>query len=73
MSTSAKPGDVVVVYDEDAHRRFWKYAVIEKLIVGNDGLARGAVLRLSDKDGRRTTPVMIITVGHRLKSEQESL
>ena len=55
MSTSAKPGDVVVVYDEDAHRGFWKYAVIEKLIVGNDGLARGAVLRLSDKDGRRTT------------------
>ena len=29
--------------------------MIEKLIVGRDGLARGAVLQLSSKDGQHTT------------------
>ena len=54
-STPAKPGDVVVVHDDDHPRGYWKLAVIEKLIVGRDRLACGAVLQLSSKDGQHTT------------------
>ena len=40
-----KPGDVVAVHDEGHPRAFWKLARVKKLIVGRDGLPRGAVLK----------------------------
>ena len=42
-------GDVVVVMDEDKKRNQWKMGVIERVIQGRDGVARGASVRLSKK------------------------
>ena len=47
-----KPGDNVLVHDQDVLRGFWKLVQVEKLITG---LVRGAMLRLPAKNGRQTT------------------
>ena len=41
-----KPGDVVLVHDEGSPRGFWKMALIKSLIVGKNGQASGAILRV---------------------------
>ena len=38
-------GDVVIVKTEDKSRGKWPLGIIENLIVGNDGVVRGAKLR----------------------------
>ena len=38
-------GDVVIIKTEDRNRGKWPLGIIENLIVGNDGIARGARLR----------------------------
>ena len=38
-------GDVVIVKTEDKNRGKWSLGIIESLIVGNDGVVRGAKLR----------------------------
>ena len=38
-------GDVVLVQDDDLKRGMWKMAIVEDLIVGKDGVVRGAKLR----------------------------
>lgn len=48
-------GDVVQVYDDHPRVR-WKLAVIERLIPGNDGLVRSAVIRT--KDGVTNRPIV---------------
>ena len=53
-STPLKIGDIVVVHDEDHPRGFRKFAMVEKLLTGQDGLVRGAVLRVSSRNGRAT-------------------
>ena len=47
-------GDVVVVYDSDKHRGFWKLGVVEQLIVGRDDESRGAVVRVHQKGHKST-------------------
>ena len=73
--TSVKPEDVVVValHDEGHPRAFWKFARVEKLIVGRDGLPRGAVLRLPRKDGQQTTLQRPLQLIHPLEISSESL
>ena len=47
-------GDIVLVHDEHQPRGFWKLAQVKETIVGKDGRVRGAVLKLSTKDGQAT-------------------
>ena len=49
-----KKGDVVLIYDEDSPRGFWKIAHIKSLIMGKDGQARGAILRVGTTKDRET-------------------
>ena len=51
-----KVGDVVLVHD-DTPRVNWKYAVIESVIRGNDGLIRAANIHTST--GKTTRPITI--------------
>ena len=56
-------GDVVLVYDEDLPRTLWKTAVVEDLIQGNDGLVRGARIRVksgADKLSTLQRPVQLL-------------
>ena len=71
--TTVRPGDVVVVHDEGHPRAFWKLARVKKLIVGRDGLPRGAVLRLPRKDGQQTTLQQPLQLIHPLEISSESL
>ncbi len=41
-----KPGDIVLVGDENKKRGFWKMGIVEELIVGKDGHTRGAKVRM---------------------------
>ena len=45
-------GDVVIIHSDDQPRGMWSLGRVEELLVGNDGEARGAVLRVAGK-GRR--------------------
>ena len=47
-------GDIVLVHDKHQPRGFWKLAHVKEIIVGKDGRVRGAVLKLSTKDGQAT-------------------
>ena len=49
-----KVGDVVLVHD-DTPRVNWKYAIIEGVIRGNDGLIQAANIRTST--GKTTRPI----------------
>ena len=44
-----KTGDVVLVFDENLKRGFWKLGRIESLIVGKDEVVRGAKVRVMTK------------------------
>ena len=41
-----KPGDIVLVGDENKKPGFWKMGIVEELIVGKDGNTRGAKVRM---------------------------
>ena len=71
--TPVKPGDVVLVYDESHPRAFWKLARVQRLIIGRDGLPRGAVLRLPRKNGQQTTLQRPLQLIHPLEISSESL
>ena len=43
-------GDVVIIEAEDKPRTFWKLARIERLIVGQDGQTRAAVVKVGNVD-----------------------
>jgi len=53
--SNVKIGEVVVVHDENHPRGFWRLGQVERLITGKDGHTRGAVVRLSNKNGHSTT------------------
>eukprot|EP00794_Sanderia_malayensis_P017130 gene17130-biopygen14746 len=40
-------GDVVLIHEDNVKRGLWKVGIIEKLIVGKDGVVRGAAVRRS--------------------------
>ena len=42
---SLKPGDVVMIKGDDRNRGRWDIGIVEKLIVGKDGVVRAATLR----------------------------
>ena len=42
-------GDIVVVQTEGQPRGFWKLAKVERMITGQDGVTRGAVIRVAGK------------------------
>jgi hypothetical protein len=45
-------GDVVIIHSDDQPRGMWNLGRVEELMIGNDGEARGAVLRVAGR-GRR--------------------
>ncbi len=47
-------GDIVVVHSEDQPRGFWNLGRVKEVVIGRDGEARGAVVRVANK-GRRST------------------
>lgn len=53
--SNVKIGEVVVVHDENHPRGFWRLGQVDRLITGKDGHTRGAVVRLSNKNGHSTT------------------
>ena len=42
-------GDVVLVHDDNLKRGMWKMAIVEDLVVGKDGVVKGAKLRKAGK------------------------
>ena len=46
-----KVGDVVLLYDEGTKRAFWKLALVNELLPGEDGHARAAVIRVGSEQG----------------------
>ena len=50
-----KKGDVVIVHDDKA-RLYWRLAVVEDLIEGNDGLVRAAHIRMNNY--KTTRPIV---------------
>lgn len=46
--------DMVVIYDSDLPRGFWKIAQITQLIEGNDGHYRGAILQVAERGEQAT-------------------
>ena len=46
-------GDIVIVHSDEQPRGLWSLGKVEKLLVGNDGEAGGAVLRVAGQ-GRRS-------------------
>ena len=48
-------GDIVIVHSEDVPRAFWKLGKIEELFHGRDEKVRGALVRVTSKDGQSTT------------------
>ena len=38
-------GDVVLIFEENAKRGFWKTGIVQEIIVGKDGVVRGASVR----------------------------
>ena len=54
-SQEVKIGDIVLVHDDSRPRGFWKLALVEKLVTGQDGLTRGAILRVSSTGERAST------------------
>ena len=48
-TADVKPGDIVLIHDQEHPRGFWKMGQVESLIVGRDGRVRGASLRLASK------------------------
>ena len=47
-------GDVVVVQDDFLPCGFWKLGLVEELFEGKDGVAKGALVRLAPKNGKRS-------------------
>ena len=47
-------GDVVVVHEDSLPRGFWKLGLVEELLKGQDGVARGALVRLAPKNGKQS-------------------
>ena len=47
-------GDVVVVYAEGQPRNYWKLGVIEKLMLGGDGVVRAASVKATSKGKSKT-------------------
>ena len=48
-------GDVVVVHEENEKRASWKLALVQELLIGKDGKARGAVIKCASRGGRPST------------------
>ena len=45
----AKADDVIVIHDDDQPRTFWRLERVKELVIGRDGVARGAVLQVASK------------------------
>lgn len=43
-------GDIVIVHDDHLPRGLWKLGSIQEVMVGQDGLIRGAVVRVASRD-----------------------
>ena len=50
-----KPGDVVLIHDDNSNRLNWRMAVIEELMRGKDNLVRAAKIRTTQ--GRTNRPI----------------
>ena len=49
-------GEVVVVYEDDKKRGGWKMGVVDGLVIGRDGIVRGATVRVITKGNRFASP-----------------
>ena len=43
-------GDVVILKNDSTNRMFWKLAKVERLFTGKDGIARAALIKVSNSD-----------------------
>lgn len=53
-SLTVTKGDVVIVKNDSTKRTFWKLAVVEELIEGQDGKVRAAVIKVLNSNGKIT-------------------
>ena len=67
-----KVNDVLLLYEENLPRHFWKFAGVIELITGKDRRHCGAVIRVSAKDGRITIlrPPLQLLYPLEIKSEK---
>lgn len=47
-------GDIVIVRDDKTNRNFWKLARVEQLLIGDDGTARAAIVRVCRKNSNHS-------------------
>ena len=52
---SLKVGDLVLIKEDIIPRLSWKKGVVDQLITGHDGAARGAIIRTKSKNTKETT------------------
>ena len=54
-------GDVVVLNNDSSKRHFWKLAVVQQLLKGNDEVVRAAIIKVVDCEGR---PSLLRSIQH---------
>ena len=52
MKSVAKDGDIVTIHEDNAPRQRWALGIITRLIIGLDGVARGAELITVTSSGK---------------------
>lgn len=50
-----KLGDIVVIHEDNLQRGLWKLELVQKPIIGKDGLTRGAVVKTRTHNQDRST------------------
>jgi len=48
------------VRNESTKRAFWKLAIIESLIIGQDGVARAVIVKVANSEGRMLLNILLI-------------
>ena len=54
INSPVEKNEVVIVYDDQRPRSFWRIGKIESILIGVDGKTRGARVQVQSKTGRRT-------------------
>ena len=52
---SLNVGDLVLIKEDVIPRLSWKKGVVDQLVTGHDGAARGAIIRTKSKNTKETT------------------
>ena len=65
--------NIVVIHNDDQPRALWKLGRVKELVIGQDGVARGAVLQVASKGShsilrcplQRSYPLEIMELAHK--------